>query len=121
MVNVIADGALRVNDTLTMHENFAGHGDPLLLTRTKKDRFFVRAFDFDAVRLDSRIIAQSVVNNAPIERVQRFEFHDVSPTPNFFSSFFGLLNKSLARLPTVAADIHGDLRQTRVAPEQNAI
>src|SRR5258705_7205626 len=55
----------------------------LLLPWPQKDRLPVRAFDFDAVGLDGRIVLKRVVDDAPIEGVQWFEFDHIAPTPDF--------------------------------------
>src|SRR5882762_10988328 len=47
------------------------------MLRPQQNGFLVRAFDLDAVRFDGRIVLQRVVDNAAIESVHRFEFHDV--------------------------------------------
>src|SRR2546430_17716623 len=67
-------------------------GDAKSMLWPQQDRFLVRAFDLDAVRFDGRIVLQPVVDNAAIESVQRFEFHDVAPTPDFFLCLLRLLH-----------------------------
>src|ERR1017187_3697547 len=67
----------------------------------QKNRLFLRAFDFDAVRLDAGIILERVMNDAAVKRAQRFQFHHVAPAADFFSGVLRLFDERFARLGAV--------------------
>src|SRR3989442_10594258 len=74
--------------------------------RPEQDRLLVRAFDFDAVCLHTRVFFERVVNDAAVEGIHRLQFNDVPPTPDFFSRVLRLLYQRLAGGGTVPADVH---------------
>jgi hypothetical protein len=119
VVDVVAQRALRVDDTLVVAEDFARHGSACAWAQ--KDRFFVGPFHFHAVGFDSRIVFERVVDDAAIEGVQRLQFDNVAPAADFFGGVFGFAHKSFAGLAAVVAHIDGDLRQAGVFAEKEAI
>src|SRR6185369_5197116 len=92
-----------------------------LMFRPEQDRFFVRSLHLDAVRLDVGIVLERLVNDAAVESGQRFQLHHVTPAPDFFGGFFGLLNQRLPRLGAVPADVDHDLRRRRVLLKEQAV
>lgn len=77
--------------------------------RSKEDRFFVGAFDFDAMSLDTRIVFEGVVNDAAIESVERLKFNNITPAADFLGGFHGFLEEGVTLLGTIVADIESHL------------
>src|SRR3974390_447404 len=76
-----------------------------LVPGAKQDGLFVRPIDLDTVGLNARVILESLVDDAPIERVERLQLHHIPPAANLLGSLFGLLDQGLPRLSPVAADV----------------
>ena len=85
------------------------------------DRFSVRAFDLDTVSFHRRIVFEDVVNDAPVEGVERFQFHHISPAADFFSRILCFLHQGVARLGAVSADINRHFGRGLVLLKQQAI
>src|SRR5678815_3688416 len=76
---------------------------------TKQNRLLLGPFDLNAVRLDPGVVFQGVVNDTPLEGVERFHFDDVAPAANFLGGFLGFFDQSIALLRAVISHVEGDL------------
>src|SRR5579871_6795485 len=92
-----------------------------LFLRPEENDFFVRAFDFDAVGLDIRIVLDGIVDDAAIERAKRLEFDDVAPTADLVGGFLRLFHEGFAGLRAITTDIDRDLRARLILLEQQAV
>lgn len=91
------------------------------MLRAKKNGFLVGAFDLNTVRFNGGIILQRIVNDASIERVQWFEFHDVTPAANFFGGFLRFLDERISLLQAVIADVQRHFRALGIFLKNEAI
>src|SRR5439155_6932186 len=95
--------AIRISD-LTSRTKFRKRV-PSRVPWPQQNDLLLGAFDFDAVGFDARIIFESLMDDAAIEGVERFEFDHIAPAPNFFSRIHGFLDEGFARLGTVPTHI----------------
>ena len=89
--------------------------------RSKEDGFLVGSFNFDAVSFNGRIVFQGVVDDTPVEGIQRLKFHDITPATDLFRGFFGFLDQGVPLLRTVIADIQCHFRALGIQFEDHAI
>src|SRR5579863_9807581 len=74
----------------------------------KQDSLLLSSLHLDAVGLDGGVVLEGLVDDAPIEGAEGLQFHNITPTTHFFSSFLGLLDEGFASLSAIAADIDHD-------------
>ena len=91
------------------------------MLRPEQDRLLVRAFDFDTVGFDTRVVLERVVNDPAVEGVHRFQFNDVSPAADFFGSVLRFLDQRVAGGGTVPADIDHHLGSFLVLMEEEPV
>src|SRR2546423_7277035 len=78
---------------------------PALMFRPEQDRLLVGSFHFDAMGFHAGIILESIMDDPPIEGVERLELHHITPTPDLFSGLFGFFHPRLPGLGAVASNI----------------
>lgn len=91
------------------------------MSRTQLDCFFAGAFHFHAVRFDRRIIFERVVDNAPVEGIQRLQLDDVTPAAYLLSGFLRFLDERVSGLGTVIPNIDHYLRDIRILLEKDPV
>jgi hypothetical protein len=64
---------------------------------------------------------QRVVDDAPIKRVERFQFDHVAPAFDFFRGFAGFLDQRLAGLGAIAAHVDGHFGGAFVLAEKDPV
>src|SRR5206468_11973960 len=90
------------------HSSFVIRISVRSMFRSQQDRLLGGAFDLDAMGFDGGIVFERIVNDASIEGVHRFEFHDVAPATDFFGGVLRLFYERVAGRRSIAADVHHD-------------